>query len=292
MCSWDSLESSLQSVFPDDTKYTYVIESYKEKELESFVGAPDYAFEVEARINISSGNEAREWLSKLFAHSNCTYRFTRGANKAKCKRVVYKAFMHCQHQKKALTAKQIEQPKKCSVKRPLMQNLRNKKTSCPSTLKFTVTIPTNKARRTAAIKPELVARATTLTLLYNHNHPVNSGHALTFCPISSEAKDAYYELFSNGHSAASARHAYETKVMIEGDDITHQLADRSTNPSPQDVSRLYNKWREQHLGPENGEDMFKALNEFVKEYNARHEDDGGHILVQPYCAAKDDGTLQ
>ena len=61
----------------------------------------------------------------------------------------------------------------------------------------------------------------------------------------------------------------------------HQLADRATNPSPQDVLQLYNKWREQHLGPENGEEMFKALDEFVAEYNIRHKDDGGHIFVQP-----------
>jgi len=46
VCSWKSLQSSLQSVFPDDAKYMYVIESYKEKELETFVGAPDHAFEV------------------------------------------------------------------------------------------------------------------------------------------------------------------------------------------------------------------------------------------------------
>ena len=60
--------------------------------------------------------------------------------------------------------------------------------------------------------------------------------ALTFHPISLETKEAYYVLFSNGYSAASARHAYETKLLIEGDDVMHQLADRATNPSPQDVS--------------------------------------------------------
>ena len=54
MCSWDSLQSSLQSVFPNDAKYTYVIESYKEKILETFVGAPDHAFEVQAQINVFS----------------------------------------------------------------------------------------------------------------------------------------------------------------------------------------------------------------------------------------------
>ena len=200
--------------------------------------------------------------------------------------------MHCQHQKKALTAKQIDRPKKCSVKQPLLANLRNKKTSCPGTLKLTVTTPTRKAKRIAISKPELVSHATTLTLLYNHNHPVISAHALTFRPISLETKEAYYVLFSNGHSAASARHAHETKLLIEDDDVMHQLADRATNPSPQDVSLLYSKWRELHLGSENGEEMFKALDEFVAEYNIRHKDDGGHIFVQPYCAANDNDVQE
>ena len=288
VCSWDSLPSSLQTVFPDDTKYTYVIENYKEKKLETFLGAPQNAFEVQARVNVSSENAAKEWLSKLFVHSNCTYRYTRGANKAKGKRVVYKAFMHCQHQRKALTVKQTEQPRKTSLKRPLLKDSRKKKTLCPSILKLVVTNPTKKAMRIATIKPELVSHATTFTLLYNHNHPVNSSHALTFRPINSETEEVYFQLFSNGHSAASAWHAYETKLMIEGDDIVHQLADRAINPSPQDVSRLYDKWREMHLGPENGEDMFKALNEFVADYNIRHKEDGGHILVQPYCAKTGD----
>ena len=97
----------------------YVIESYKEKKLETFVGASDHAFEVQARINVFSEKEAREWLSKFFEHSNCTYRFSRGVNKAKCKRVVYKAFMHCQHQKKAPTAKQIDQPKNAQLSNPV-----------------------------------------------------------------------------------------------------------------------------------------------------------------------------
>ena len=35
--------------------------------------------------------------------------------------------MHCQHQKKALTLKQAEKPKKCSRKQPLLEGLQNKK---------------------------------------------------------------------------------------------------------------------------------------------------------------------
>ena len=239
VCSWNSLQSSLQSVFPNDENYTYVIESYKELQQENFIGAPDYAFEVQVRINISSEEGAKQWLSKFFSHSYCTYRHTRGVtNKVKCKRVLYKAFMHCQHQQKTLTPKQAERPKKCSAKRPLLQSVRKKKTSCPSALKITVTIPTKKDKRRAILKPELISHATTLTLLHSHNHPINSVHALTFRLIGSDAIEVYYQLFSSGHSASSTRHTYETRLMIEeeNDDVMQQLADCVINPNPQDVS--------------------------------------------------------
>ena len=58
-----------------------------------------------------------------------------------------------------------------------------------------------------------------------------------------------------------------------------ELADLAINPSTQDVSRLYNKWREQHLGPENAKEMFE---EYIKEYNLRHKDEGGCIMLKRY----------
>ena len=36
ICSWDSLPSSLQAVFPNDTKYTYVMKPTKRKSLKHF----------------------------------------------------------------------------------------------------------------------------------------------------------------------------------------------------------------------------------------------------------------
>ena len=45
--------------------------------------------------------------------------------------------------------------------------------------------------------------------------------------------------------------------MIEN--IMTSLADWAINPNAQDISRLYIKWREEHLGPENGIDMFDML---------------------------------
>ena len=63
----------MQAVFPTDDKYTYVVESYQSKELETFPGAPGFAFESQVRINIE---EANVWLDKMQQHSHVTYRVT------------------------------------------------------------------------------------------------------------------------------------------------------------------------------------------------------------------------
>ena len=79
-------------------------------------------------------------------------------------------------------------------------------------------------------------------MCFNHDHLVDSAHALSFRPIASQIKESYYRLFSFGHSAATAQHTYETKMMLEADEeemVT--LGDRALNPNPQDVSHLYNE---------------------------------------------------
>jgi len=178
--SWDQLQSSLQTVFPNDKQYSYVVESYKELPCEEFTGTPAYAFEAQVCINIGNESDAKQWLSKVYSHSKCTFRHTRGiGNKTKGKRILHKAYLHCQHQCKALILKQTEQPKKKLLKHPLLQNLRNKKTSCHSTIKLTVNIPTKKDKRAAKFRPYLLSHTTIVNILHNHNHPIDSGHALT-----------------------------------------------------------------------------------------------------------------
>ena len=51
----------------------YVIESYQSKELETFPGAPGFAFETQVRINLKNEGKATEWLEKMQQHSHVTY---------------------------------------------------------------------------------------------------------------------------------------------------------------------------------------------------------------------------
>lgn len=84
---------------------TYIVVDYKEPTKETFPGASQFTFESTIRINIMNAEDAKKWLDSM-QHSKCTYRHTRGRNPG-LKRVLFKVEMHCQHQKKALTPKQV-----------------------------------------------------------------------------------------------------------------------------------------------------------------------------------------
>ena len=64
------------------------------------------------------------------------------------------------------------------------------------------------------------------------------------------------DLFEMGHNASSARHAHEQQLLYEaGVNNQEILADRAQNPNPQDVYRLYDKWRLGSYGNDNGESV-------------------------------------
>ena len=49
------------------------------------------------------------------------------------------------------------------------------------------------------------------------------------------------------------------------------------------MSRLFDKWREEQLGPENEPKMFDMLDDYVKNYNLHNSESGGCVLVNRYC---------
>ena len=79
-------------------------------------------------------------------------------------------------------------------------------------------------------------------MTFNHNHPLTSAHPLSFRPISEETKEMFRELFRKGHTAASVHHWHETKLYLDGGEDQTLLADKITNPSKSDISRLYTEW--------------------------------------------------
>ena len=271
--------SSLKPILPQSTEYSYIIEEFTESE--PLNDTPN--FEATVRINISDKQQADKWLQDFMTRSKCTYRVTKSTNPA-MKRVLAKYVMHCQHFRKALTPKQVQAKFRAATNRkknPLVSGIRNKKTNCPSRLTLTINVPP-KAKTNPYLSSHMMGL---LKLDFCHNHSVHSAHTLSFQPISEATKEQIFNLFSKGHSAASARTALETELVLkcteQGTEVQRVLADRSLNPTVQDYSRLYSKWRDSEMGQENGPSMFAQLEKEIESYNSQGE---GKAMLQVYQA--------
>jgi hypothetical protein len=253
---WDELSLALQCFLPDD--FTYVITEFSILPTESFPGAPKYAYKATVRVDSKTEESAKSWVEKMMMHCCCTYRHTKG-RKIESKKVVYKALMHCQHKRKALSLKQQQRAKPQHGRNVLTQDNRRKKTECPSRMIVTVKIPTKKDHRLSEVNPYLLTHLTEIQITFNHNHPIDSAHVLSFRPIAPETKEVFFEIFRKGHTAASAYHWHETKLYLDSSENQLLLADRAFNPTKSDISRLHSEWQKKELGSENGKPMFNQL---------------------------------
>ena len=136
--NWEDLDISLRNLLPNEEGITYVITSYASCSKESFSGAPANVFESTIRVNLIKEDGAKRWLESMMKHSKCTYQQSKGRRPGG-KRVIFKVKMHCQHKRKPLTPRQIEQKASVSAgnsNKWLMHGLRQKKTDCPSVLTY------------------------------------------------------------------------------------------------------------------------------------------------------------
>ena len=237
------------------------------------------------RSDVEKNNGAKRWLESMMKHSKCTYRQSKGRRPGG-KRVIFKVEMHCQHKRKPLTPRQIEQKASVSAgnsNKWLMHGLRQKKMDCCSVLKLTVSIPTKKDQRASLDHPYyLVSHPSILQITFTHNHPIESAHSLSFRPIDLETKECFFKLFRMGHCASSAYHWNVTKLFLDGGDDQLLLAERATNPTKSDVSRLYDEWRKKELGPDNGKKLFDKLEMEIPSYNEANLENGGQAKLQVY----------
>ena len=86
-----------------------------------------------------------------------------------------------------------------------------------------------------------------VNLTCHHNHSIHSAHAIIFKPISHETKEKFFQYFTPGHSPSSAKKLHELNLLtqFEGKNVEILHADRSVNPSAQDIYYLFRTWREE-----------------------------------------------
>ena len=273
-----NLNKDLMYVLPDSDEYTYIVESFNKLPVHTFCGAPTVNFDAYIRVNLNDDREVSRWIEAFSEKSKCTYRTTR-TYKPLMKKVSFKVDMHCQHFKKKLSAKQVLIKKRVKT-RTMLSGVKCKKTQCPSSLKVTIQIP--RKQKVRKYRKYCGTHKAHIQLSFHHNHPIESAHVLGYRPVAESTKDTYTELFSCGHSASSAHHQYEEKVLKESGQSS--MADSAINPGIHWVHRFYREWRSQTFGAENGKDLFQQLEQEVLAYNQCNNQFGGKVLMQEYAA--------
>ena len=198
-CKSDSgLPTSIIPLLPQ--QYNYFVDSYCQHESESFLGAETSNFTLEAWTSANCETAAVQWIKHFEEVSKITNRITTGF-RSKGLRFVFKTVRHCHHYRKQKPMSQMSTESKCKLKKTTIHcSTRDKKSMCPSTLIVRVYPPEASKISDHPEYPCLI------NLKYTHNHPIHSGHALSFRPVTKAVKKAYISLFESGSSAASARH--------------------------------------------------------------------------------------
>ena len=109
----------------------------------------------------------------------------------------------------------------------------------------------------------LLSHRAVLKLDFIHNHPIHASHPLSFCHISENTKQQFFE---KGHCASSARHTHKQMLILNSKTYAHQqtvLADRATNPNIQELCCLFIEWRKRNYGKKDGKQMFERLQDEV-----------------------------
>ena len=96
--------------------YIHCVEQLDESEPRDFTGAPGQQFKALIRTSTTNEKEAKQWLSSMMEHSQCTYRTSR-TYKPTMTCVLYKVDMHCQHKRKVLTTKQRAKMSCCWIEK-------------------------------------------------------------------------------------------------------------------------------------------------------------------------------
>ena len=97
---------------------------------------------------------------------------------------------------------------------------------------------------------------------WNHNHPTNSLHALSFKEIPDEVVETIKGMFSNGLLPGAAHKEFMRRLRSEcKDDLEYhlKLADRSRVPRRADFNTIYVSFNKSKYGTKNLKTMFSKI---------------------------------
>ena len=258
----DKARAEIISMLPDSFTYK-MLRVIQYRDIESF--------HCTFKLDVDNEENVRKWLAAYNEKTKETMVYESCRN-GKGKRVAKKFYLRCQH-KQRKTGKHTKSNKTLKTTHKLHNN---RNMDCPAQIIATLLSPQKSRNGFGA----------DVVLKHNHNHLVHVADALRFRRMSVDTKEKYYDLFSQGHSPATAHLEYETSLMYC--DEPQLIADRNVNPKKSDVYNLFNKWRKCNIGVRTGKKLFTALEKRIYAYSDANSESGGKAVVQRYYKSKGD----
>ncbi|XP_071484474.1 uncharacterized protein [Diadema antillarum] len=222
------------------------------------IPGPNYSFVGSLRVNISTEEEAKQWVIAFEKSSLCTWRVLR-TFKTCGRYVTFKKSYRCHHNTRPSPGANAN------------RKTQSKNTSCPTTFTVTVknTVPvTNKLSRNKT-DVHLQGFPTVILFNYNHNHNLQCAGALKYRDVSQETKDTLIDLFHRKYGPTAALEALKYELQVKHPNYYKVAADRSVCPDIQYCCRLYQKIFKANYGESNdGEGMVRSLQDLAKQFNA------------------------
>lgn len=222
-------------------------------------------FKVILKCSLSNEYDLEEFIKNYGIRNNETLRVSKTKNIAdnKSQYQMYKYF-RCHHNTRH---EPTMRPNDVLTAKP---HKRFKNTNCEFSL--IARLPRKKGEYLAEVSIE-----------WNHNHPTNSLHALSFKEIPGEVVDTIKDMFARGLLPGAAHKEFMRILRSECKDEKEyhlRLADRSKVPRRADFNDIYTSFNKNLYGTENLKSMFAKIKERIAALEQK--DDEYSMVLQEF----------
>ena len=246
----------LENILP--LNYKYKITSFKvisESDIHN-----ESKFEAVLSANICSEERLKQFLTDFETSSLTLYNMNKG-DRRESKSFLLSGYRKCYHNVR-------KRSKSGTDDTPANPKTAGKDTSCPAIIKFKL-----KKTETHVHDDDCSIFPLELTIIYDHNHSIESANAVKFHDVAQETKDKFMELFNNAHSASSAYQEYKNRLLKEHGDIYVTVsADRSIMPDYKWVFNFHAAYMQKAFGKINSPEAYENAVKKVREYNEKQND--------------------
>ena len=256
LCCKQNLEKRLilEQLLPKE--YKYRISSFKVIE-ESEIKL-ETKFEASVGVNICDVENIKQFFNDFEQASSTNYNLFAGDKKNGGKNTLATGLRKCHHN--------VRKRKKSGQDEVVCDKIRGKQTNCPAVIHFKLKkTPVHVHDQECSLFPFEIK------IEFVHNHSIESANAVKYHEVRKETKNKFFELFGEGHSAASAYHDYKNHLMAKyGDNFVTVSADRAIMPDKKWVANYHAVYMQEAFGKINSPEAYEKAVEKVQEYNKKH----------------------